>query len=363
VNSDYKIESGLRPKTIYRPFGTFRFGLALLVLVQHALHLLPEPSRAFLFHMGFGIIAVATFFAISGFIVAEAGTTFYDGRPRAFLLNRVLRLVPPYFAALILAIVGQTYLYSTGKLVPWDYPLSGSPLQPFVLFTGIFDIFPGFQPRYISGQDFQFIPVAWTLRVEFAFYLAACAGFIAMSKRSCIRSHAPYIIFGTGYALYFVFWFSPQHWPQQFGTIPYFIFGICLFQLWRNRTKFNIANLVLAGGCALIGFPFWKQRGDPILLYQMPLLIILFFIFIILAFIPQIKQHWKQFDKALGDLSYPLYLNHYIVLFLLSSLVQNYSLPLYITGIALSLLLAVIMHQLVEAPMRQLRDKVRGVRL
>jgi peptidoglycan/LPS O-acetylase OafA/YrhL len=172
----------LKRSAVYRPFGIFRFALALLVLIQHGTRLLPIPDRSFFYSMGFGILAVATFFAISGFIVAEANATFYAGRPREFMLNRLLRLVPPFMGALVIAIVIEEYLYAIGKLAPWDYPLIGSPLQPTILLSGLLDIVPGFQTRYIAHQDFHFIPFSWSLRVEFAFYLGAFATYSVMSS-------------------------------------------------------------------------------------------------------------------------------------------------------------------------------------
>lgn len=41
------------------------------------------------------------FFALSGFIVAEAAMTFYRDRPGNFIVNRVLRIYPSYVAALV----------------------------------------------------------------------------------------------------------------------------------------------------------------------------------------------------------------------------------------------------------------------
>ena len=67
----------------------------MMVLVQHGLLLLPEGQRGMLYQLELGAVAVAVFFALSGFIVAEAVGTFYAGRPVAFLVNRTLRVVPP----------------------------------------------------------------------------------------------------------------------------------------------------------------------------------------------------------------------------------------------------------------------------
>ena len=44
------------------------------------------------------------FFVLSGFIIAEAIDVFYQRPAAAFLLNRVLRLGPPYWVAVIVSI-------------------------------------------------------------------------------------------------------------------------------------------------------------------------------------------------------------------------------------------------------------------
>jgi hypothetical protein len=147
-------------RTLYRPLGAFRFFLALLVLFQHNMQLLAENDRIFFRHAGLGILAVAVFFVISGFIVAEANDTFYRGRPVRFMTNRVLRIVPPYLAALFVSFLVYTYLFSSNRLFLWDEPLIGSPWQPKLLLSGILDIVPFFHPRFLTHQDFEFIPFA-----------------------------------------------------------------------------------------------------------------------------------------------------------------------------------------------------------
>jgi peptidoglycan/LPS O-acetylase OafA/YrhL len=174
--------SASRPeRAIYRPFGAFRFVLSMMVVCQHAAYLLPMADRPFFWMMGFGIIAVMLFFIISGFVIAEANATFYVGRPVAFMVNRTLRLVPPYIAALALAAIVQQWLYLHGRLHLWDGDLIGSPLQIKVLIAGLLDIVPFFHPGLIGAQDVHFIPFAWSLRLEFTFYLYVFLTFVVMA--------------------------------------------------------------------------------------------------------------------------------------------------------------------------------------
>jgi peptidoglycan/LPS O-acetylase OafA/YrhL len=65
--------------TRYRLFGSYRAALAFAVVVSHSL---PMLGQTFLQQVELGNIAVMSFFILSGFIIAEAGSTFYKGRPR-----------------------------------------------------------------------------------------------------------------------------------------------------------------------------------------------------------------------------------------------------------------------------------------
>src|SRR5215475_1054417 len=68
----------------YRAFGTFRLILAVMVVAQHVVWIAPTGLSEILRCAATGNIAVLTFFALSGFIMAEAADQFYGGRPWAF---------------------------------------------------------------------------------------------------------------------------------------------------------------------------------------------------------------------------------------------------------------------------------------
>jgi peptidoglycan/LPS O-acetylase OafA/YrhL len=81
----------------YRLFGSYRAALALAVVVSHSQ---PMLGPNFVGSIELGNIAVMSFFVLSGFIISEAGSTFYRGRPLAFLANRFWRIAPIYWLAL-----------------------------------------------------------------------------------------------------------------------------------------------------------------------------------------------------------------------------------------------------------------------
>lgn len=354
----------------YRVLGGFRLLLALMVTLQHFQYLLPAENRVVFHHFGFGVVAVAVFFVISGFIVAEANATFYRGRPRAFLLNRVLRLVPPYMAALAISVGVHAALWHAGRLQLWDYALQRSPLDPALLAGSGFALLPGFHTRYVA-QDFEFIPFVWSLRVEMGFYLAAFAAYLAIGwagragwagrTGATLGPAVGAAALGLGFGLFGLFLI--RHGPGLLSDLPCFLLGVSAFLLVRRPSGGNAALVLLAGLATFAGFASWQQRGYPIPADQLPLLLLLLGVFALLLLLPQIGPGWRRLDRRLGELSYPLYLNHYAVGIVLYDLVPGRGPGLYLGGTVLSLALAAAMNQAVEAPLKRLRAHIRGARL
>src|ERR1700748_2272948 len=104
----------------YRYFGAFRLMLAVLVMVQHfGADLAPAPLASFLAPYGFGSVAVLIFFALSGFVITEAVDSVYRTRPAAFLSNRLLRIVPHFLLAVILAMLAHEFFRLAGGVRLW----------------------------------------------------------------------------------------------------------------------------------------------------------------------------------------------------------------------------------------------------
>ena len=346
---------------VYRPFGAFRFLLALMVLLQHGLLLLPPGAgRETFYGLELGAVAVAVFFALSGFIVAEAWTSFYAGRPAAFLANRALRLVPPYFAALTLSVLADTLLFRTGHLVSLDSPLHGAPWQGRVLLSGLLEIVPGLPAHRISGQAFSFIPFAWTLRVEFAFYLLAAAAGWLLSRAPSWRGWLVALCFGALYGGFALFLFRQGQGGRQLLNAPFFAFGVCVFLWRRSRAVWVRLNLLLISACVPVAFVLCGERGHPVLALQLPLVAVLFAALLLLSGAPSPAPVFQNWDKRLGELSYPINIAHGVVLTVLAGLAQARGWSLYAAGITASIVLAAGLHTTVQKPLRAIRTRLRG---
>ena len=87
----------------YRFLGTFRFTLALAVAISHFQESL-IPDGVDVHQKILARTAVFLFFVLSGYVLAEAMNLFYLGRITQFIINRSLRIFPPFLVALAIGI-------------------------------------------------------------------------------------------------------------------------------------------------------------------------------------------------------------------------------------------------------------------
>lgn len=360
------IDAGVKPAAGYRYFGTYRFLLALMVLFQHFQYLLTDDLRWPFRRWGLGIIAVDLFFVISGFIIAEANTTFYTNRPWNFLGNRLLRILPPYAVALTLSVIVHQILYSMGVLEVWDFPVKENPVSLHGIGVNILLLFPGASKAFEG--DFQFIPFVWSLRAELLFYFFAFLFSLAAVMRPGFvgakvwRGLMATGVLGLGFAFLAIFFV--RHSPALLGNTAFFLVGVFLFLWSKAQGGAKIGYAVLAAVSAALSFAaFPLLIGDRFPWIKHEQMIILFVIGLVLVWLINFKPADKGFrniDRSLGDLSYPLYLNHYVVGIVLFDVFQYRGIPLYLLGIVLSLVAAKLMDRVVEAPLRHIRNRIRG---
>ncbi|MGN6389102.1 MAG: acyltransferase family protein [Burkholderiaceae bacterium] len=347
----------------YRFLGTYRFLLATLVLLHHFQHLLEPDQQAAVSALNLGEIAVTIFFVISGFIVAEACDSFYAGRPGAFLTNRVLRIAPPFLGALAVSVLAYAVMWNQDALRFFDRPLVISPLDPTLLARNLLSIFP--LSRYgVSGPAaFLFLPVVWTLRLELAFYLAAFLAYLAVDRlRGASRAERRRIVgwcaFPAGFLLFLVYVVFGK--PGMFASAPFFMLGMAGYFVLQRSTPTRILLAAASAAAAVWAFAIYPGRHVPdvsaarwvvfAILLTMP--------FLLATTYPEAA--WiRRLDGRLGDLSYSLYLNHYIVGVALYSLFDERGVDLLAVGFAASLLLSMAMKTLIETPMKSLRTRIR----
>lgn len=354
----------------YRNFGIFRLILAALVLVQHVFAALaPAPLSRFLQPLEVGSIAVLVFFALSGFVIVEAAESLYQGRARAFLTNRFLRVFPHFWAAVLIALIVYA---AAGRAGSPGLPHGASfPADQALSLRNIAFNFLGILPLSDRFISFNFVEIAWAVRVEMAFYFVVALGLVFVSlARRVMRARAPSFasillmlslaclplyglaLLGRGIAM--------------FQFLPYFVFGGALFYCVRGGSTwaYAIALLALAG----IDVHFLTQPAQHKVLgfardvtFQFALLTGLVLLMGVLAYLP--SRRIEGIDRGLGDLTYPLYMHHLNLILATYLLMPEASGRAMSMAVAASIVVAVGLHKLVDPLVDRLRNKVRGQKI
>jgi peptidoglycan/LPS O-acetylase OafA/YrhL len=361
----------------YKTFGVYRFVLALLVVVSHTWELSYEnPKDHLLNSIGLGNIGVMTFFILSGFIISEAIDQFYRERPLSFVANRFLRLVPPFWAAFLVSVFVHTALVQfSSHTLPSQYFPSGM-FSIETLLVNATELFPILNFTKVFGQKnyYHFVSPVWAVFVEFVFYFSVfgvcvLSAYGVMRKTASSRTIA--FFSGGGFLLIHLYneYIHKLYAPLSF--VPYFLLGVLFYSLRKakDRTIFVAGVLVftlmllhftryIQGQVALDSEWFdnvWKlERLIP------TVLIVLVPLGIYPLSYASAGPWFKSVDRWFGDLSYPLYLNHSTVVISFFTLFETKNVAYQLTAIALSLVLAYAMKEIVDTPLRKVRDRIRG---
>jgi len=324
--------------------GVLRLLLALSVVLNHSYGI-------FKINLLGGPLAVQAFFIISGFYMSLILNEKYvqKGSYKLFITNRFMRIYPIYAVVLISSILFFIFNY--------NYPSTNTNVKFFfenplgltishisdLSFTALFVLF--FSNIFIFFQDiimflgvdssgnlfwtsnfrlvdlplykFLMIPQAWSISLECMFYVFA--PFLLRRNVKIILT----IIFATFFIRFITYYngydndpWSYRFFPFEFG---YFLVGNISYLIYKKIRVANIqikikwAAFLFMVGLTLI-YPVIKFNGSQYL-YCLCFALCLPFIFFL-------TKNWK-FDTFLGDLSYPIYLVHIVLLTMMKYLPGN----------------------------------------
>ena len=346
----------------YRHLGSFRLLLAVLVMCQHYFaNLGPESLGVQLAPYPGGSIAVVCFFALSGFVITEAIDRVYINRPTAFLGNRLLRIVPHFIIAVALVIAayalfeatGGGQLFRTAPAVP-DYAFR--PVNLVLNFIGI-------APLADHVISYNFLEIAWAVRVEVVFYLisAAC---IVLASRSGLRYATVCMWAAVAISPLYLLTMVGRG-VAMFSFLPYFVYGGAVyFALKGSRGALLVAALCVPAmlvQCATLATTTSGFGTFPSVVWSVSLLVILLTLMTALACCK--FRRGRAVDRAIGDLTYPLYLYHEVVLVFALTLFGAGSYVVLFGSMLVSLLVAALMARTVDPILARYRDRIRGVKL
>lgn len=328
--------------------GLFRLLLALNVVVCH----LVPSSRVY----HWGPYAVYSFYLLSGYLMTMVLQRTYGfslaGGGR-FALNRVLRLFPTYygvclFTLLLLAVFGSAVpAFHVSMRVPdtWERTMANALILPHLWWPGV-----------------RLVPPTWSLAVELGCYGLLWL-WVARSWRLAwltVAASAAY----TGYLIA-----TQASFPVRYGTFAVSLLPFSLgataylgrdwLLAWcSGRTRLVVVGLYAAN---LFAAPSLYPGGP--LLWPFYVNVVLTYFVTPFALDVRLPTKWLQLmDDWAGRLTYPVFLAHYSVAFLVHQTIGGPSRSVLLCLATLPPLfgLSYLLCRHVESPLERWRQRVRS---
>jgi peptidoglycan/LPS O-acetylase OafA/YrhL len=323
--------------------GRYRFCLAVLVVLSHC--------GLNIAGLNPGIIAVISFYILSGFVMTELIRRHYatPSRTLVFYADRIARLFPQFWFYCAIT----TGLWAAGWIKPdWlaDVTATGLVLNYLMMPLDFY------MKEFLALNGTMLLPQGWSLGLELMFYaivpilLHRCnaAGRIAIA----LLSFAIFALAVSGIinTVNFAYKLLP-------GTLFIFIVGIALSE--RTRASKALIGLLYAGCAALfatIATP-WDGAYDP--MTSKAVLIGILFGTLAVSILRDLTT--TDFDELAGNISYGVFLNHYIFIWLIETQwgIDTFNMQLMAGVVMCSILLSVATYTLVERPAIAWRRSIR----
>lgn len=342
-------------------FGIFRTLLALMVVAGH---LFGPPEL--------GVYAVFGFYTLSGYLMTFIINRNYGHTTegiKAYFLNRILRIYPMYYCAIILSILILFLLGSDITTFKQEIQVP-STLRDW--FQNIFLFFP-------TGTKVRLSPPSWALTIELFFYILIGLGLSKTKLRTLL-----WFLIGIIYTVFSLATDAP--WRDRYSVI------------WAASLPFSIGALIYYYESKLIQSLNKMKLNKPILWFSLILLNFLFFLFLkhfsnyngllhygfylnlaftSLCIISLIKSNihlTKRIDNWVGQFSYPIYLIHIQIGAVIFVLINRYSSYQYsniiemgivqriiflFVSIVFTLLISYSMLKVIDGPINRLRELIK----
>jgi len=349
--------------------GLVRFLLAVTVVINHT-----GPLFGLVFTDAY--MAIKVFFIISGFYMSLILSEKYTGpgQCRLFYSNRLLRLFPLYWTVLLLSLgvslCFKYFLHTALLLGPWQTWLEKLSPAAMLVLAGLNGAILGQDLLFFShltsngtlafawdaiyqatpAWHFLLIPQAWTVSLELVFY--ALAPWLVRRSTAFLA-----VLVAAGFALRAGvslggFPFDP--WKQRFfpAEFGFFLLGLFAYRLYAALRPANIPRRTLraVSGAYVAAIVFYQflpgAMGKEFFLYAATTMSVPF-LFLLTKKI--------RFDRAIGELSYPIYISHWTVIMVAEYFCGKRHLPLL--ALAATILLSLALNRLMADPIERFRQK------
>ena len=309
--------------------GILRTTLALAVIVYHSF-------KIFGLHMCGGQVAVESFYMISGFYMALILNEKYIGKGsyKKFILSRFYRIFPVYWIVLLLAflvsIIGYfafNHPYYLSRYINNYSCLSGITIVYFLMENIIVigqDMFYFFrldeycQPILTynvlsfkhTGFQYLLVPQAWSISIEFMFYLIA--PFLVTKK---IKWQIILVLCGIMAKYYFHHYYYLCFDPWTYRFFPFelgfFMAGSLAYSYYKyieHKVLFHIIGYLLLVTCIIGIFLLDELKVNDN--YKNSLFYLFLIISIPFIFLALRDNEW---DRKIGEFSFSLYICHHLL--------------------------------------------------
>ncbi len=353
--------------------GTIRFLLAISVVISHSVPLFGNVLWG-------GMIAVEMFFIISGFYMAMILNEKYNSADKVmvFYKNRLLKLFPIYWTVLfvtVLFFIATYVLFEKGGVLENIYNhigdlgffgvyvvlsnvfLLGEDLLMFLGFNDDSIVFTkSFSDTDVPFHKFIIIPQSWTLSLEIMFY--AMAPFIA--RKSLILL---IVLFVGSVIVKISLWsagYVEDPWSYRFilSELSFFFVGMIIYRVYRiglyDKTLGNKYLFVVVILLILLSGLFYSELKELLVYNSTDVMKYCLYIFFI-VFLPLLFESTKsnKIDRYVGELSYPIYMVHILVVYFIGQIPLNGSLSFY--AIIGSIFLSILLNKFIQEKVEKVR--------
>jgi peptidoglycan/LPS O-acetylase OafA/YrhL len=313
--------------------------LAALVLISHT------GIRWFDYNPG--VVAVISFYLLSGFVMRSLIERNYMRLvdvPK-FYLDRAARLFPQflfYMAVTFTVVYVCDIRWIAERFTSWQWFLNATMLP-----LG-FDMFWDRQPPAIAMMQ------AWSLGLELCFYLVI--PFILIYLKPKARYWLAWLSFGV-FALAHVD-MIPDYWAYRLlpGTLFIFLVGVSFHDDDRGARWFRWSIFAVITAMWLHAFSmdvFYNLYANKEIMVG----ILLGIVFVSLLH----RLKWSHVDEFMGNLSYGVFLNHFIVIWWMQKYrgISTFDTSDVTLLITVSTGMAYISYLIIERPALRLRQRLR----
>lgn len=353
--------------------GIIRFLLAISVVIEHS-------RQVFGFELVGGQIAVQAFYIISGFYMTLILNEKYIGKNNSyklFISNRLLKLYPIYWAVLLLTILASIgiSIYSSGQSMgklqsyfEYTYLMDFGSLF-FLILTNIIVIFQDtvmflgldtesgglffttdFRQTTPALYSFLIVHQAWTIGIEITFYLIA--PFLVRRKLAFVCT----LIVLSALLRIVLYTNGLQHDPWTYRFFPtelfFFLLGTIAYHIYKKIEGLHLKqSYLMAIYFTVLLFTFsYSWISLPYKMY-----IYFLFFFLSVPFIFVLTKSWGK-DRYMGELSYPIYISHMLILMAIKSLFSSEKEGVGYIVIIVSILFSVVLHELIAKKIERIRQ-------